>query len=71
MKRLTYRKTIAGFDRAYLGEDDCCETLTTPSEYEGPAVERLAAYEDTGLEPEEIKKRLGFLAVEAEGSIET
>lgn len=50
MDRLTHRY-IGG--KAYVNMDH----VSKCGEYEcgGPAIERLAAYEDTGLEPEEIK----------------
>ena len=55
MERLTKRYRLFGrLDRAYVSNDDCCQNHMSAAMYEGPAIERLAEYEDTGLMPEEV-----------------
>ena len=51
VKRMTYRDP---YNNAFIA-DSQNNIITTYSSYTGPAVERLAAYEDTGLLPEEIE----------------
>lgn len=54
VERFTKKNIVAGIERSYVNDDDCFDTWTVPRKFEGPAIERLAAYEDTGLEPEEV-----------------
>ena len=58
MERLTYSREVCGIKRHYVSSDDCFDTWRVPQEFEGAAIESLAAYEDTGLTPEEIKRHL-------------
>ena len=50
VKRMTYRD----LNNAFI-ENPQNNIITTYKTYTGPAVERLAAYEDTGMSPEEIE----------------
>ena len=50
LERMTYRD----LNNAFI-ENPQNNIITTYKTYTGPAVERLAAYEDTGLLPEEIE----------------
>ena len=50
-KRMTYRDP---YNNAFIA-DSQNNIIVTYSSYTGPAVERLAAYEDTGMTPEEIE----------------
>lgn len=46
MKRFTKKRIVAGIERSYVNDDDCCDTWSVPRKFEGPAIERLADYED-------------------------
>ena len=58
MERFTFR-TVGGTAVLYLGDSSEWAIISGRNNHEykisGDAAERLAAYEDTGLEPEEIK----------------
>ena len=54
MERMTKKEQLAGRTVNYIGEDDCFDVWSVPKKFMGNAVDRLAAYEDTRLEPEEI-----------------
>lgn len=54
MERLTKKEMLAGHEVNYVSGDDCFCVWSTPKKFMGEAIDRLAAYEDTGLEPEEI-----------------
>ena len=56
MERVTKREKIAGHNVAYVLEEDCFDVWSVPKKFMGNAIDRLAAYEETGLEPEEIEK---------------
>ena len=60
MERFTFR-TVGGTAVLYLGNSSEWAIISGRNNHEykisGDAAERLAAYEDTGLEPEEIKVR--------------
>lgn len=51
MERLTF---MSGDDYWAIDNENCFDDQN--EDYCGPAIDRLAAYEDTGLEPNEIKK---------------
>lgn len=53
MERLTHRHTSGMAWASIFNVAACGETECT-----GPIIDRLAAYEDTGLEPEEVAERL-------------
>lgn len=55
MERMTKKQQLAGLTVNYVGCDDCFDVWTVPKKFMGDAIDRLAAYEDTGLAPEEIK----------------
>ena len=55
MERVT-QKNERGY---YLLGDGIYSDWGVPEQFRGDDVDRLAAYEDTGLEPEEIKNALG------------
>ena len=59
MERFTFR-TVGGTAVLYLGNSSEWAIISGRNNHEykisGDAADRLAAYEDTGLEPEEIKK---------------
>lgn len=50
MERMTF---LNGDDIPVVDNDSCCEEQS--EHYCGPAIDRLAAYEDTGLTPEQVK----------------
>lgn len=54
MKRLTKKEQLAGHTVNYVGCDDCFDVWSVPKKFMGNAIDRLAAYEDTKLEPEEV-----------------
>lgn len=54
MERLTF---LNGDDVPCVKEDDCMEEQS--GHYCGPAIDQLAAYEDTGLTPEEVLSMYG------------
>lgn len=56
MERMTKKEQLAGYTVNYIGEDDCFDVWSVPKKFMGNAVDRLAAYEDTGLEPDDIKR---------------
>lgn len=56
MERMTKKEQLAGHTVNYVGVDDCFDVWSVPKKFMGNAIDRLAAYEDTGLEPEEIAK---------------
>lgn len=56
MERVTKREKIAGHNVAYVLEEDCFDVWSVPKKFMGNAIDRLAAYEETGLEPEEITR---------------
>ena len=56
MERLTKKEQLAGNTVNYVSEDDCFDVWSVPKKFMGNAIDRLAVYEDTGLEPEEIAK---------------
>ena len=58
MERMTKKEQLAGRTVNYIGEDDCFDVWSVPKKFMGNAVDRLAAYEDTGVEPEEIARIL-------------
>ena len=58
MERMTKKEQLAGRTVNYIGEDDCFDVWSVPKKFMGNAVDRLAAYEDTRLEPEEIARIL-------------
>lgn len=60
MKRFTF---LNGDGYPVVDNDNCFEEQS--EHYCGPAIERLAAYEDTGLEPEDV--RAMFSSVEKMG----
>lgn len=53
MNRLTQKGQSGGY---YVKGDECYDIWGVPSKFMGDAIDRLAAYEDTGLEPEEVAK---------------
>lgn len=55
MKRLTKKEQLAGHTVNYVDCDACFDVWSVPKKFMGNAIDRLAAYEDTKLEPEEIK----------------
>lgn len=55
MERLTKKEQLAGHTVNYVGVDNCFDVWSVPKKFMGNAIDRLAAYEDTELEPEEIK----------------
>lgn len=55
MERMTKREKIGERTVAIVTSDHCFDIWSVPEKYTGEAIERLAAYEDTGLEPEDIK----------------
>lgn len=55
MKRLTKKEMVAGHEVKYVSGDDCFDVWSVPQKFMGEAIDRLAAYEDTGMMPEEIK----------------
>lgn len=54
MKRLTF---LNGYEIPCVRNDQCFEEQS--EHYCGPAINRLAAYEDTGLMPEEVHSMSG------------
>lgn len=58
MERLTKKEMLAGYEVHYVSADDCFDVWSTPKKFMGEAIDRLAAYEDIGLTPEEIQERL-------------
>lgn len=54
MKRLTKKEQLAGHTVNYVCYDNCFDVWSVPKKFMGNAIDRLAAYEETGLEPEEI-----------------
>ncbi len=60
MERMTKKEQLAGRTVNYIGEDDCFDVWSVPKKFMGNAVDRLAAYEDTGVEPEEVRRCLEF-----------
>ena len=54
MERLTKKERFAGHAVNYVSGDDCFYVWSVQKIFMGSAIDRLAAYEDTGLEPEEI-----------------
>lgn len=56
MERVTKREKIAGHNVAYVLEEDCFDVGSVPKKFMGNAIDRLAAYEETGLEPEDITR---------------
>ena len=63
MERMTEKQQLAGLTVNYVGVDNCFDVWTVPKKFMGNAIDRLAAYEDTGLEPEEIKSLQAEYAV--------
>lgn len=55
MERMTKKEQLDGLTVNYVGCDDCFDVWTVPKKFMGDAIDRLAAYEDTELEAEEIK----------------
>ena len=51
MERLTKKERLAGHTVNYVGIDNCFDVWSVPKKFMGNAIDRLAAYEDTGLEP--------------------
>ena len=51
MKRLTKKEQLAGHTVNYVDCDACFDVWSVPKKFMGNAIDRLAAYEDTGLEP--------------------
>ena len=56
MEGVTKREKIAGHNVAYVLEEDCFDVWSVPKKFMGNAIDRLAAYEETGLEPEDITR---------------
>ena len=56
MERVTKREKIAGHNVAYVLGEDCFDVGSVPKKFMGNAIDRLAAYEETGLEPEDITR---------------
>lgn len=56
MERLTKKEPLAGHIVSYVSDENCFDVWSVPKKFMGDAIDRLAAYEDTGLEPEEIAK---------------
>lgn len=54
MKRLTKKEQLAGHTVNYVCDDNCFDVWSVPKKFMGNAIDRLAAYEDTGLEPKDI-----------------
>ena len=54
MERLTKKEELAGHTVSYLTDEDCFDVWSVPKKFMGKGIEKLADYEDTGLEPEEI-----------------
>lgn len=48
----------------YLTNDEIYSDWGVPEKFHGKGIDRLAAYEDTGLEPEEISGQKGWIKVE-------
>ena len=65
MERLTKKEQLAGHMVNYVNAEDCFDVWSTPKKFMGNAIDRLAAYEDTGLAPEEILtgKELAEIAI--------
>lgn len=63
MERLTEKQQLSGLTVNYVGVDNCFDVWTVPKKFMGNAIDRLAAYEDTELEPEEIKSLQAEYAV--------
>lgn len=63
MGRMTKKQQLAGLTVNYVGVDNCFDVWTVPKKFMGNAIDRLAAYEDTELEPEEIKSLQAEYAV--------
>ncbi len=68
MERLTKSEILAGNKVSFVSDDDCFEVRSVPKKFMGTAIERLAAYEDSGLEPGAVQelvqaKREGRLVV--------
>lgn len=59
MKRLTKKEQLAGHTVNYVCYDNCFDVWSVPKKFMGNAIDRLAAYEETGLEPEEIEQLKG------------
>lgn len=55
MERLTKKEQLAGHTVNYVGADNCFDVWSVPKKFMGNAIDRLAAYEDTGLEPEAVE----------------
>ena len=55
MERLTKKERLAGHTVNYVGIDNCFDVWSVPKKFMGNAIDRLAAYEDTGLEPEAVE----------------
>lgn len=54
MERMTKKEQLAGHTVNYVGVEDCFDVWSVPKKFMGNAIDRLAAYEDTGLTPEEV-----------------
>lgn len=54
MNRVTKTERIAGHTVHYISDNDIFEITGCPGKITGFPILRLSAYEDTGLEPEEI-----------------
>ena len=63
MERMTKKQQLAGLTVNYVGVDNCFDVWTVPKKFMGNAIDRLAEYEDTELEPEEIKSLQAEYAV--------
>lgn len=55
MERMTKKEMLAEHEVNYVSGDDCFCVWSTPEKFMGEAIDRLAAYEDTGLEPKDIE----------------
>lgn len=58
MNRATKAERIAGHTVHYISDNDIFEVYGCPGKITGYAILRLSAYEETGLEPEEIERIL-------------
>ena len=58
MNRATKAERIAGHTVHYISDNDIFEVYGCPGKITGGAILRLSAYEETGLEPEEIERIL-------------
>lgn len=54
MERFTKKELFAGHEVNCVSGDGCFDMWVVPKRFMGAAIDRLAAYEDTGLEPEII-----------------